>query len=113
MYNPVRPSREIGRLQRVQLGVFALEVVGEVVGVEGAAAEAFHQPLGLLHAAPLPDTLLEGGLQRLHVAAGPLGVKIMGLAQVINGLCAVGTAQRIAGEVADVAHRPVDAPVRL
>ena len=58
--------------------------------VELAAAEALDEPGGFLHAAPLPDALLQGGLQRLHVAVGPLGVKVVCFAQVVEGLCAEG-----------------------
>ena len=79
-----------------------------MVRVELAAAQTLDDPLGFLHAAPLPDALLQRGFQRLHVALGPLGIKVVRLAQVVNGLCAVGTAQGITRKITDVAHGPVD-----
>ena len=79
-----------------------------MVRVELAAAKAFHKPLRLLHAAPLPDARLEGSLQRLQITGGPLGIEVHRFAQIIDRLCAVGAAEGIAREITEVAHRPVD-----
>ena len=95
-----------GALQTVDLRELIPEIGGVAGGVEGAA-DGLKQGRGVLHAAVFPDLLLQPAVDPCQPAGGHGGGHVEVLLHLPQILGAVGRADGVGGEIADVAIGPV------